>query len=126
MILLVLSGLAGAATLPLWNLEWRSGLLSGWALGILMETLLLGRRLAALRGGPRAGNLLALTALGFLAKLALLAAGGILGAFTGWFHAPSFLLAFLAAVFLGEGLALTRFLREGARPPHPSVRETPR
>jgi len=130
MILLVLTGLAGVATFPLWEPAWRSGLLSGWTLGILVETWLLGRRLAALRCGPRSGNLLALTALGFLTRLALLGAGGILGAFTGWFHAPSFLLAFLAAVFLGEGLTLTRILRGGARPsrPPPSspLRETPR
>jgi len=126
MILLILSGLAGVGTLPFWDPEWRTGLLFGWVLGILLEAWLLGRRLAALRGGPHSGNLLALTALGFLAKLALLAAGGILGAFTGWFHAPSFLLALLAAIFLGEGLALTRFLHEGTRPPRPPVRETPR
>ncbi|RMH05377.1 MAG: hypothetical protein D6702_00345 [Planctomycetota bacterium] len=110
-ILLLLA--VGVASWPLWPPPWRTGLLLGWSLALALELSLFAlRRGAAARSGFR--PLLQVQVFGFLLKLVVLTLGGVLGARTGWYHHPSFLLAFVAGIVAGEAVALTALLR--ARP----------
>lgn len=121
---LVLAWILGTASWWAWPEAWRLGLLLGWSMALLLEAWLLAKRKRLLLMAPpppdhprRGGqDLLQVLVSGFLLKLFLLAGGGFLGAKTGLFHYPSFLLAFLVGVFYGEGIGFVLLLR---LPPSP-------
>ena len=118
MIALLILAAIGFGTLPLWPEDWRVGLVAGWSLSIALEAVLLVHRQRDVRSGSR--DLLASMVFGFLAKLAIIAAGGILGAYAGWYEPAPFLLSFVAGVVAGEvaGLAsLGPLLRSRAARP---------
>lgn len=128
MIWLLATGAAGLSSWWLWPRPWRAGLALGWCAGVVVEAILLRARLRLLRGAGSRRGLLQIAASSFLAKLALLAGGGVAGAAWGLYHVPSYLLAFLAAVLAGEALALAAALRWGraARRAGPSPTESSR
>lgn len=114
MIALLVLTLAGLATWPLWPPSWRLGLALGWSVVLAVEILLLWRRRRAMHApaDARAYRQLQLAqVLGFLLKLLLVTAGGILGAATDWYHEASFLLAFVAGLLAGEAVSVTALLR---------------
>lgn len=123
MIALLLLGGLGLVSVPLWPSSWRLGLALGWTLAWLLELLLLARCSVLLRR-PDA-RLVALQVFSFLAKLAILLAGGLLGAVGGLYHTAAFLVGFATGAFLLHLFSLRASLR-AARPrakiPHPSSR----
>lgn len=110
--------LAGLVSLPLWPPAWRTGVALGWTAGLVSEHWLNRRRLGLMRGG-KAGRALAVAAEGYLLRLLLLGAGALAGGLAELFHVPSYLLAFLAAVFLGEAIGLPALHRASARSSRP-------
>ncbi len=132
MILLLLLTLAGLATLPLWPEAWRLGLGVGWCAALLLELLVFAARRRAMTQDADARNfqrMLRIQVLGFLGKLVVVTAGGVLGAETGWYHHPSYLLAFVAGLVLGEAVPMTALFRAtraaARRPADGGARETP-
>lgn len=114
MIALLVLALTGLASWPLWPPPWRLGLALGWSAVLAVEILLLARRRRAMRSpaGARGYRQLQFAqVLGFLLKLFLVTAGGILGAATDWYHEASFLLAFVAGLLAGEAVSVTALLR---------------
>jgi hypothetical protein len=114
LILVLAIGLAGYAFLPWLPPEQRTGAALGWGIAVALECVLNLRRAALMRGGASRGNLLSVTAFGFLAKLFLLAAGAVLGSEAGLYSPSAYLLAFLAAIFVGEGIGLTALHRRSS------------
>jgi len=110
----LLACLLGLLSLPWWPPAWRTGLGLGWGAAWLLTFLLdlaARHREDRARSRGRSPELLGDLALGFLARLTLLLAGGIAGSLSGaWAPAP-FLLSFLPAALLGEAWLLRRALR---------------
>lgn len=79
-----------------------------------MEWLVNRARLRLLQENGSHGNLMTVSAFGFLGKLVILAGGGVLGALTDFYHYSAFLLAFVVAVFYGEGVGVASMLRPRA------------
>jgi hypothetical protein len=132
MILLLLLTLAGLATLPLWPEAWRLGLGLGWCAALALELLVFVLRRRAMAQQADARNfqrMLLIQVLAFLGKLVVVFAGGVLGAKTGWYHYPSYLLAFAAGLVLGEAVPMTALFRAtraaAERPAGGGARETP-
>jgi hypothetical protein len=84
---------------------------AGAGAGLLLEWLTLRARLRALRNRR---PVLPLIAGGFLARLAVLLGGTLLGQAAGLWSPTAFLLAALAAILLGEAYAFARIRRLGA------------
>ncbi len=102
----------GFASWAAWPPGWRLGLCLGWGSVLSVEVLLLGLRLRALARSSQVGNRwLGLSVAGFLLKLLLVLAGGSLGAWSGWYHVPSFLLSFVVGLLVGETVSVTVLLR---------------
>ncbi len=132
MIALLTLTLAGLLSWPLWPEPWRLGLALGWGSALALEFLVYARRrrLMAAKADARSYQGMLLTqVLGFLGKLVAVAVGGILGAQTGWYHYPSFLLAFVAGLVLGEAVTVTALFRatrgSAEQPARSGARETP-
>lgn len=108
-VYLLLAGLllvSGFLLMPWFDRALHSGIQTGWVVGGLVSALA-----ACSRHRPALSATASMTAfaLGFLTKLAILLAGALLGHFAGWFAADGFLLAFLTAALLFEGLAVLLF-----------------
>ncbi|MBL7008956.1 MAG: hypothetical protein ISR76_08155 [Planctomycetes bacterium] len=111
--LLVLTS-AGLLSWPLWPEAWRLGLGIGWCCSLALELAVYARRrrlMAAEADARSYQGLLLVQVAGFLAKLLAVAAGGVVGAQTGWYHYPAFLLSFVAGLVLGEAVMLTSLFR---------------
>lgn len=91
------------------------GALAGIGSGLLLEAVLLRARLRSLRNRQ---PVLPLLAGGFLARLALLLGGTLLGLGAGLWSPTVFLLSCLTTILLGEAFAFWRLLRP--RPPSDS------
>lgn len=111
MILLLVGGLAGLATLPLWPADWRLGLAVGWCAALVLELWLNTRRAALMRDREGRKNLMLTASQGFLLKLLLLGVGTLLAATAAVYDATAFLLAFLAAASAGEFVGLRAVAR---------------
>ncbi len=129
---LLLLALAGLASWPLWPESWRLGLAVGWSVSLALESLVFARRRLAMAQKADARNyqaMLLTQVMGFLGKLVVVLIGGVLGAKTGWYHYPSFLLSFVAALVLGEAVSVTALFRatrgSAPRPGGDGARETP-
>lgn len=108
MRLLLALGLAALLALPLLPGPERAGAALGWCAALALESASLRARLRTCAGG---GPLLPALVGGFLARLALLLGGTLLGEFLALWSAVAFLAACAAGLLLGEGVAFLRLGR---------------